>query len=66
MRTSTKIAEPYVLQEPFHFLKEHDRPPTNKIRDVWDDTNIDPAKVILCGILMGGLLWVAFLLLVIF
>lgn len=64
MRTSTKIAAPYVIQEPIHFLKEEDMLMTIRTSDSWDDTNTDPAKGILSGVLMGSLLWLAVLLLV--
>ena len=53
----------YVRKAPFHFPTEQDMLTTFRQHDPWCDTNADPAKGILNGVLMGSLLWSATLLL---
>ena len=64
MVTSTKISTSYVIREPINLLKEHGMLTTTRTSDSWDDTDTDPARGILYGVLMGSLLWAATLLLV--
>ncbi len=64
MATIAKIVAPFVVREPINLLKEHGMLATTGPRDSWDDTNADPAKGILYGVLMGSLLWSAILLLI--
>ena len=64
MVTAKKVATPYVIREPINLLKEHGMLTTARTRDSWDDTDTDPARGILYGVLMGSLLWAATLLLV--
>jgi hypothetical protein len=73
MVTARKLVTPYVIREPINLLKEHGMLAllkehgmlaTIRTNDSWDDTNTDPAKGILYGVLMGSLLWSAILLLV--
>ena len=64
MVTAKKRATPYAIREPFNLLKEHGMLTTARTSDSWDDTNTDPAKGIVYGVLMGVLLWAASLLLV--
>ena len=64
MVTARKLVTPYDIREPINLLKEHGMLATIRTNDSWDDTNTDPAKGILYGVLMGSLLWSAILLLV--
>ena len=64
MVTAKKVATPYVIREPINLLKEYGMLTTARTSDSWDDTNTDPAKGIVYGVLMGVLLWAASLLLV--